>query len=378
MPFYTDYTNLIKINDVYLAKQYITNNIWYTNDSSLASSTWKNISVSNANSVAYSNGKWYVAKFDGVSIDLYSGTSLSSLSKKTIDSYVSVLADYGYDYGFVDMLSDGKYLYFVAWTTNYNDTEHGFYIGCVDGDLSSIDFYDNIGDFLQDNIDGISDNLIVADLYRNTIVLRFPSTGLLFSISTDAVKESDYQSYSQTQNNDLKTEVDILKPLKCAYGKAGFVIPGKKAAFIYPHYDNKKVTNFFLSVKNKLLSTFSPAPVVEPLSYEHNVSGTFVDYDGSSKTITKMKLSQAGIIEITDSTGGKYKFGDTEKYPIEIKNLVISAEQPSINISDINPMNNEMDIGSDNNRVRKIYANNLSGNVNEEGTTYKVWGAVFN
>lgn len=360
---FTTISRIMKnVNSTFFMLPYAGHILYYTNDIDLYGDTWTRI-TQNVDDICFYNGTWF-AVYLGTTFNIYNGSSLSSLSlkNKTIPTMPDTM-----DYHSM-AISDSGVLCILASIYNVGGDLEGIYIlTCNDLSAGTLEFsLITLADSETDSSSDIS--------YDNGIfIIRGLKTGKIY-YSLDG---ETWTTSNNTYPILMDTNSELRARIKSTVSPYGWVMPNKTGIVIIPQFDNMPLVNFFLDVKSKLLSSVQ-SPNVEPLSYEHDVSGTLIDALGNSYTITKMKLSNSGLIEITTSSEDNFKFGADELYPITIKNLVISSEQASVNITSMNPMNNITDIGKETNKIRKIWSVNIDSNVNSEGTTNKVWGAVAN
>ena len=360
---FTTISRIMKnVNSTFFMLPYAGHILYYTNDIELYGDTWTRI-TQNVDDICFYNGTWF-AVYLCTTFNIYNGSSLSSLSlkNKTIPTMPDTM-----DYHSM-AISDSGVLCILASIYNVGGDLEGIYIlTCNDLSAGTLEFsLITLADSETDSSSDIS--------YDNGIfIIRGIKTGKIY-YSLDG---ETWTTSNNTYPILMDTNSELRARIKSTISPYGWVMPNKTGIVIIPQFDNMPLVNFFLDVKSKLLSSVQ-SPNVEPLSYEHDVSGTLIDALGNSYTITKMKLSNSGLIEITTSSEDNFKFGAEELYPITIKNLVISSEQASVNITSMNPMNNITDIGKETNKIRKIWSVNIDSNVNSEGTTNKVWGAVAN
>lgn len=361
VPFYVTGTYIKKVNNMFFAVNYFlhSGDLYYVSSTS-SSSDWTKTQVS-IDDIVYSNGNWIGVRLNS-SLATYIGPSLSSMQSRSVSipqlpstmEYKGIAA------------SDNSILCILLTKNASTGQGKGIYIlACSNLTAATLSFSLIT---ISSNDSDKAGNIV----YKNGIFL-------IRNNGSNKIHWSVNGTTWNTSSNNFDMLSDMTTPVNSVsvYCRYGWVVPGQSKIHILPQFNNTKFTSFFLSVKSKLLSTVI-SPAVEPLSYEHEVSATFVDSAGATHSITSLKAYQNGIIEFSDSQGNRYRFGDTHLYPITINNLVIAAEQASINITSMNPMNDHTDIGKDGQRIRNIWAEKYDGDVNSKGTSHVVWGAVAN
>ena len=350
-----------KVNNMFFAVNYFLHNgdLYYVSSLS-GSGDWTKTQVS-IDDIVYSNGNWIGVRLNS-SLATYIGPSLSSMQSRSVSipqlpstmEYKGIAA------------SDNGILCILLTKNASTGQGKGIYIlACSNLTAATLSFSLIT---ISNNDSDKAGNIV----YKNGIFL-------IRNNGSNKIHWSVNGTTWNTSSNNFDMLSDMTTPVNSVsvYCRYGWVVPGQSKIHILPQFNNTKFTSFFLGVKSKLLSTVI-SPAVEPLSYEHEVSATFVDSAGATHSITSLKAYQNGIIEFSDSQGSRYRFGDTHLYPITISNLVIAAEQASINITSMNPMNDHTDIGKDGQRIRNIWAEKYDGDVNSKGTSHVVWGAVAN
>lgn len=119
-----------------------------------------------------------------------------------------------------------------------------------------------------------------------------------------------------------------------------------------------------------------------------DLENSTITISGTSYTVNSVTKS-SGLLEFYDSNGNKHQFagpstsnegGDVGWYNIT-GTLYPVGQKSSLNTHNLNATEDDSDIGADK-AYRYIYAKKFAGNVNgtnvSDGTSYNVWGAVFN
>lgn len=168
------------------------------------------------------------------------------------------------------------------------------------------------------------------------------------------------------------------------------------------YYDNEGVivyrTNistvdvraFFSSILPKLDPSTTQIPASEPLLALTKASGTWVN-NGATRNLGAIQCTRDTLkLQTTGGTTYDYSGNTSVGDDFAIRNLVIQSVTGYCEIGDLVCLDNSVTIGKDSSgeRVNYIYCEyldansriygSLTGNVNSQGTSYRVWGAVAN
>lgn len=336
--------NLFKLNNVYFYLP-IVGSYYYSE--SIDSGSWTQLN--NVESICYLNNTWYAINTGSytTSFVLKKGQDLSSLYEVPI-SIPTLPSDWINIVG-VSVNNNGVLcVLFSAHTTGSNTG--GIYVlrcdnlneGTLSFSLITIDSESNA--YPKRNITYNNGLFMIVDMGKG-IIWHSPD-GLSWQSST---------TYNSLISQYLLNTVSYARPI---FGGYGYIVTGDHSVIIFPQFDNTYFVNFFLSVKDKLEDGIA-VPSVEPLSYEHDVTANLIDGYGDEYQIAKMKISNDKTIYFTTSDGKELSYGIEELTYITLTNLVISAEQASIEITSMNPKDSVTDIGKESNRIRKLWSKEI-------------------
>lgn len=311
---------------------------------------------------------------------VYFGTSLGSITENRTIRYSQHDDEYGYTAYDICANSDG---YVAMLFERYQDS--------IDASRTTPLFMVVRASDLKTERTLSADTILYSDAMRHpartasngTKFFHLSRTGEYFR---DIIQEGsgDDVSFTYGQSTMWNEDLEFGSPnTKDMAGviltRYGYVCTGAKGVSVFPQATTSTLARFFSSIRSKVVDG-TAVPSYEPLSIMHEVSGTFVDLQGNTKTITRMRVYGNGLYIETDYGLHTYQFGieDCSKYEITIKNLVVAGDDASFTINNMLPMDDAVDIGNEDNRFHAVHAETVYSDVNEEGTQNKVWGAVFN
>lgn len=311
---------------------------------------------------------------------VYFGTSLGSITENRTIRYSQHDDEYGYTAYDICANSDG---YVAMLFERYQNS--------TDADRTTPLFMVVRASDLKTERTLSADTILYSDAMRHpartasngTKFFHLSRTGEYFR---DIIQEGsgDDVSFTYGQSTMWNEDLEFGSPnTKDMAGviltRYGYVCTGAKGVSVFPQATTSTLARFFSSIRSKVVDG-TTVPSYEPLSIMHEVSGTFVDLQGNTKTITRMRVYGNGLYIETDYGLHTYQFGieDCSKYEITIKNLVVAGDDASFTINNMLPMDDAVDIGNEEKRFNAVHAETVYSDVNEEGTQNKVWGAVFN
>ena len=146
------------------------------------------------------------------------------------------------------------------------------------------------------------------------------------------------------------------------------------------------VRSFFSSILPKLNPSTTQIPASEPLLALTDATGTWVN-NGVTRNLGAIQCTRDTLkLQTTGGTTYDYSGNTSVGDDFAIRNLVIQSVTGYCEIGDLVCLDNSVTIGKDSSgeRVNYIYCeyldanSRITGNVNSQNTSYRVWGAVAN